>query len=397
MKGVTPMLVGISLLFTIAIMGGAIAFIGDKLGSKVGKAKMSIFGLRPKHTSIIMTIVTGILISVLTLGVLSLASENVRIALFGMEQLKTEMAQLTDDVAKKNAELEAGKKELAEKAEAVNSMRKEVQATQEEIEEVRAAREAMGAELISVQEAYKTANDKLQQSTAALQDLEANKKELQAHIEDLRVTTQRLEAGITHVREGAVLFRNGEVLSGALIRPGLNEEETTAAITDILNDTNGLILRRLGIDEQKAVIYISRSNLEEVAKQVASSKEPMTVRITAAANIIYGEAALAEIHAYPYKQVFAKGSVIASTVVHGGSDAQYEVLSFLQDVNTKAKEQGVLPDPLTGKVGSIPGSDLFDVIRQIGQINHPVRLEAVVEEDAYTTGAIQIELRIRDI
>ncbi len=381
------MLVGISLLFTIAIMGGAIAFIGDKLGSKVGKAKMSIFGLRPKHTSIIMTIVTGILISVLTLGVLSLASENVRIALFGMEQLKTEMAQLTDDVAKKNAELEAGKKELAEKAEAVNSM----------LEEVRAAREAMGAELISVQEAYKTANDKLQQSTAALQDLEANKKELQAHIEDLRVTTQRLEAGITHVREGAVLFRNGEVLSGALIRPGLNEEETTAAITDILNDTNGLILRRLGIDEQKAVIYISRSNLEEVAKQVASSKEPMTVRITAAANIIYGEAALAEIHAYPYKQVFAKGSVIASTVVHGGSDAQYEVLSFLQDVNTKAKEQGVLPDPLTGKVGSIPGSDLFDVIRQIGQINHPVRLEAVVEEDAYTTGAIQIELRIRDI
>lgn len=391
------MLVGISLIFVLAIMGGAIAFIGDKLGSKVGKKKMSIFGLRPKHTSIIMTIVTGILISVLTIGVLSLASENVRIALFGMEQLKAEMAQLTDDVVKKNAELEAGKKEVEEKTKAVNAMREEVQATQAEIEEVRAAREAMGAELVSVQEAYKTANDKLQQSSAALQDLEANKKELEAHIEDLRVTTQRLEAGITHVREGAVLFRNGEILSGALIRPGLNEEETTAAITDILNDTNGLILRRLGMEETKALIYVSRSNLAEVAKQVAESKEPMTVRITAAANIIYGEAALAEIHAFPYKQVFSKGAVITSTTIHGGSDAQYEVLAFLQDVNSKAKEQGVLPDPLTGKVGSIPGSDLFEIIRQISQINHPVRLEAVVEEDAYTTGPIQIELRIRDL
>ncbi|WP_298703001.1 DUF3084 domain-containing protein [uncultured Veillonella sp.] len=391
------MLVGISLLFIIAIMGGAIAFIGDKLGSKVGKKKMSIFGLRPKHTSIIMTIVTGVLISVLTIGILSLASENVRIALFGMEQLRAEMAQLTSDVDKKNAELEAGKKELEEKTKAVNTMRQEVQATQEEIEEVRAAREAMGAELVSVQEAYKTANDKLQQSAVALKDLEANKKELESHIEDLRVTTERLEAGIAHVREGAVLFRNGEVLSGALIRPGLNEEETTAAITDILNDTNGLILRRLGIDETKAVIYVSRSNLNEVAKQVAESNEPMTVRITAAANIIYGEVALAEIHAYPYKEVFSKGTVITSTVVEGGSDAQYEVLTFLQSVNAKAKEQGVLPDPLTGKVGSIPGGDLFDIIRQISQLNHSVRLDAVVKEDAYTTGPIQIELRIRDI
>ena len=51
-----------------------------------------------------------------------------------------------------------------------------------------------------------------------------------------------------------------------------------------------MILRRLGIDENRAVIYVSRNNLEEVAKQVASATEPMTIRVTAAANIIYGEA-----------------------------------------------------------------------------------------------------------
>ena len=62
------MLVGLNIILIIAIMGGAIAFIGDKLGTKIGKRRMSIFGLRPKHTSIIMTIVTGILISAFTLG-----------------------------------------------------------------------------------------------------------------------------------------------------------------------------------------------------------------------------------------------------------------------------------------------------------------------------------------
>ena len=176
------MLVGLNIILIIAIMGGAIAFIGDKLGTKIGKRRMSIFGLRPKHTSIIMTIVTGILISAFTLGVLAIASENVRIALFGMEQLRAEMDQLNSDVAAKNQELEAGKKELSEKTVALNTMRKDVQATQEELEEARAARNAMSEELVSVQEAYRQADARLAQSAKDIQTLENTRTELEQHI-----------------------------------------------------------------------------------------------------------------------------------------------------------------------------------------------------------------------
>lgn len=388
------MLVGLNIILIIAIMGGAIAFIGDKLGTKIGKRRMSIFGLRPKHTSIIMTIVTGILISAFTLGVLAIASENVRIALFGMEQLRAEMDQLNSDVAAKNQELEAGKKELSEKTVALNTMRKDVQATQEELEEARAARNAMSEELVSVQEAYRQADARLAQSAKDIRTLENTRTELEQHIEDLRVTTKRLEEGITHVREGTVLFRVGEVLSGALVRPGLTEDESAKAITSILNDTNGLILRRLGIDENRAVIYVSRNNLEEVAKQVASATEPMTIRVTAAANIIYGEAALAEFHAYPYQKIYDKGDVIWSAEVEGGDNAQFAVLSFLKDVNAQAKSKGILPDPISGDVGSLPGDELFDTIRQLSRLSGPVRIRAIVNEDTYTTGPVQIELRL---
>ena len=55
------MLVGVKILIIIALMGGLIAYMGDKLGTKIGKRRMSLFGLRPKHTSIIVTIVTGLL------------------------------------------------------------------------------------------------------------------------------------------------------------------------------------------------------------------------------------------------------------------------------------------------------------------------------------------------
>ena len=85
---------GLTLILVLAIMGGAIAFIGDKLGSKIGKKRLSIFGLRPYHTSVLMTVITGIMIAAATLGVLAVTSKDVKTALFGMEKLKTELIAL---------------------------------------------------------------------------------------------------------------------------------------------------------------------------------------------------------------------------------------------------------------------------------------------------------------
>ena len=66
-------LYGIYLIAALIVSGGAIAFIGDRLGTKIGKKRLSIFGLRPRHTSNVITVITGILITGLTIGLLSLA------------------------------------------------------------------------------------------------------------------------------------------------------------------------------------------------------------------------------------------------------------------------------------------------------------------------------------
>ena len=79
------------LIVVLVLTGGVIAFIGDRLGSKVGKKKLSLFGLRPRHTSILVTIITGILITTVTFGILAIASKDVRTALFGMNKLKAEL------------------------------------------------------------------------------------------------------------------------------------------------------------------------------------------------------------------------------------------------------------------------------------------------------------------
>ena len=69
-------MLGIVLILVLALMGGLIAYLGDKLGSKIGKKRLSLFGLRPHDTSVLMTIISGILVAAMTMGVLTVSSKR---------------------------------------------------------------------------------------------------------------------------------------------------------------------------------------------------------------------------------------------------------------------------------------------------------------------------------
>ena len=381
------MLVGLKILAIIAVMGGIIAYVGDKIGTKVGKQRMSLFGLRPKYTSIVVTIITGLMIAAATVGVLSISSRSVRTALFGLDQMYAQMEALNQQIAAKNEELKARQAEIDAQAEQMNTMQEAVQASQQELEEVRAARDAMGADLQSVKEAY-------QEAQGRMGDLEKARRVMEDHIADLQFTAKNLENNITNLREGTVMFRVGELLSSATVRPGLSETEAQGVLTDILNDTNGLILKRFNIKEEQSVLYVSRSNMADVAKQLAAADTPMMVRIVASGNIIVGEPAIAKIQIYPQRLIYHKGDIVWVGGINGGDNAQNAVVDFLGEVNKRAKEKGIIPDPLSGEVGNVPGAELFDVINQVRNTNGPLRIEAITTKDTYSSDTLQIRLKI---
>ena len=98
---------GIILIFVIAVLGGVIALLGDRIGMKVGKKRLSLYGLRPKYTSMIITVFTGILISGSTLVFLTIVSENVRTALFELKEIQDELQEKTaivQDLANEHAD-----------------------------------------------------------------------------------------------------------------------------------------------------------------------------------------------------------------------------------------------------------------------------------------------------
>jgi uncharacterized protein (DUF3084 family) len=81
-----------------ALLSGFIAFLGNQLGRYIGKRKMTIFGMRPRNTSIFITIVTGMLIAILTLSAFALFSREVRIVLTGINVYKKERDTLLKEV-----------------------------------------------------------------------------------------------------------------------------------------------------------------------------------------------------------------------------------------------------------------------------------------------------------
>ncbi|HEX3369662.1 MAG TPA: DUF3084 domain-containing protein [Candidatus Cybelea sp.] len=67
--------------FVMAIAGG-VAYVGDRVGHQVGRRRLSLFGIRPRYTSTIVAIATGMVIAlVVTLGAI-FASQQVKTAFF---------------------------------------------------------------------------------------------------------------------------------------------------------------------------------------------------------------------------------------------------------------------------------------------------------------------------
>src|SRR5271165_1014976 len=85
---------GIALILGIMVLAGIIAYIGDRVGHQVGRKRMTLFGLRPKYTSTIVAVATGMAIALAaTLSALA-ASQYARAAFFHLDEINTRVNEL---------------------------------------------------------------------------------------------------------------------------------------------------------------------------------------------------------------------------------------------------------------------------------------------------------------
>lgn len=90
----------------VAVLAGGIAMLGNQLGRKIGRRKMTVFGMRPRHTSIFITTITGSLIACLTLALAMIFSKDVRDAVKGVQEQVQTLENRAEDLQKHIGKLE---------------------------------------------------------------------------------------------------------------------------------------------------------------------------------------------------------------------------------------------------------------------------------------------------
>lgn len=101
------------LIVAMIVLGGVLATLGDRIGTKVGKARLSLFNLRPRNTATVVTIITGSLISTMTLGILLATSGTLRQGLLELENIKARLRTAKGDIKSLNTQKSQIEKELA--------------------------------------------------------------------------------------------------------------------------------------------------------------------------------------------------------------------------------------------------------------------------------------------
>lgn len=392
------MFIGAVMFLVLIIMGGAIAFLGDRIGSKVGKKRLTLFGLRPKYTSVIVTIISGVLISFTTIAVLAVVNENVRVALFGLSQLQAEMDSLNQEIKVKNRELEQGKMQLEARNKEYEDVTKKSEETSKELDRVESQRLYMESELASVQQAYDEARAGVEKSAEEIEALEQTKQELNRNISNLNEEKQTLIKNIYALREGQVMLQAGQLITSVTVDEHMTRDQSVKVLDSVLNDINTMLKQQMNIsDENVNLIRISQADFDDAVNQVMEAKNKKLVRVVAAQNLIRGERLVIDFDIHDSRLIFSKGETIyKGNLDNYQSIKNYElrVLRFLKDLNHYAQTKGVLPDPITGNVGVLEGQELMGVIQKVKAFEGQCTLTVTASRDVYSQGPLVIDVRV---
>lgn len=398
---------GIMLIVVLVLTGGVIAFIGDRLGSKVGKKKLSLFGLRPRHTSILVTIITGILITTVTFGILAIASKDVRTALFGMNKLKAELNEKQSMLEEASGALVNVKNDLNTTKEEYAKSKKDLEETQEDLEIAQQAAELLRQEQVALQNRNQelwSDNQTLIEHNQSLaknnQFLLANNESLKADNLELEKTNNDLQEGIENIRERPIIYRVGELLASGVIKKTDDPVKIQNDLNQIIALANSKIIDRLGTEGSKDGVWIYPIEYQKAMDRLKQAKGDTVIRLIVAANLVKGDPVLTELEMHPNRVVYQENEFVYQKIYNvpiDGSNSEMLISDFLRNVNMTAINNGILPNPLTGTVGVINGNQIYAIEKALAENRgKDVLISAFAAADTEVLGPLRLHIYLKN-
>jgi uncharacterized protein (DUF3084 family) len=450
------MTTGLVLIAAVLILGGVIATVGDRLGTRVGKARLTLFNLRPRKTATLITILTGGVIAASTLGVLFAVSDNLRTGVFDLERIRRERRIAEEDRDKAKAErvqierrLEAARKKQEAARKRLATINEYLKTANDRQARTSAQLNQSQAQLQAVQSRFQEAQDRFQQAQAylqtvssqlsglrsELQQLQAGRQELirqrdqvksqiaerdqeiserdraiaERETQLLALETQRSELekevqDLQGIRDGSVtLFRN-QVLASSPPLQIVDPKVAPQVVNQVLLNANRFALRRIRPDApnlNSQIIRIPNSEVEPVIQQIQDGQE-YVIRILSARNyaigqpcVLAGEACI-EVRAIaiPNQLVFPRGGIVAAAPVDPTALTNEELTDLILRVIAAAQFRARQSDilPELVFVAGNRSESVFKFIKDVEEYNQPVEIQVAAAEDSYTAGAARLEL-----
>ena len=255
----------VGLVALLLLLAGVIAYAGDRLGTWVGRRRLTLFGARPRRTGQIVGVAAGIVIMLTTLGVLALAFRNATQTLLNAQRTAQQLTEL-------QGQERALQRELSDLLGQQAALQADLSAARETIGEAESARDAALAERDALRaEAEATRTQLLElgdQLASARQDLD----EVETALAQARAERDRALAEVAAARQGIVTLEQEiaqveEALSAADARllerdVQLAEADAALAAADELRQAS----------EAAALEAIAAADAAEAAQAVAAAE-----------------------------------------------------------------------------------------------------------------------------
>ena len=398
------------LILAILLLGGSVAAFGDRLGTKVGKARLRLFNLRPRQTAMIITVIAGTFISASTFGILLMFSESLRDGLFKLDRIKRELRHLEAELNEANVQksqienqltivkeeqsqlqqreqkILAQDRSISEKEISIQKLQDQQQVLQSQITE----RDLQIAEL---DKAIAFQDRNLQAGKDQLKELASQLTFLQREVELLEQYYQIYQ----ELREKRIALFKGEVLASATIRV-INPDAAIPAIDKLLGQANRKAIRSVllenEVNKEQRVVRITTAQVTQLAEQLKDGQDYI-LRILSAGNYVQGEE---EVRVFAdltlNKEIFSAGEEIATVSIDSpttnSADIQERLDWLLAASKFRAQRAGIIGDLQVGD-GKI--TTLINFIEEITSLENSLgEIKAVVAETTYTAGPLKLNL-----
>ena len=366
------------LILAVLVLGGVLSTLGDRLGSRIGKARLSLFQMRPRRTAVVITVLTGSLISALTLGLMVAVSERLRVGLFQLDELETRLRSSRKSLQLSLKQLDQNQAELAQ-------ARSERAAAEQQLAPLKKQRQELEAE-----------RDRLGQDVAARDE---ELRQLQQRTLRSQQELRQLERNVLDLRSGDVVLSTGQPLTMAKVaipKPELARQATE----DVLRQANIQAYQRVlpGQKPEQQLLLIPRSEVIKVEKALRSGG-PWVISIHSAGNVLRGEKqVLAFADVRRSRQVLEAGQVLASLSLDPEQRAQKQVFARLNLLLAAARNESQRRGALNPRL-QVDQDALNALAAQLveRQGNQPVRLEVVAARDSDSLDPIAVTVRAKGL